>query len=159
MRNAAARAEIAFVPFVPEHLARLSLGPIQAEIQSFLAGVNADALVGPYTWTAFAAAVASPVEVIGCGGIMPLWPGVGQAWALIGRVPRRCWPAATAFVRATLHTAMEVGGLHRIQASVRTGFAPGARWAERLGMDFEGTARAYDPARVDHDLYAMVRAQ
>lgn len=154
MNKLSARAEIAFVPFAPAHLARLSLGPIQPEIQSYIASVNADALVGPYTWAALAEG-----RVIGVGGIMPLWAGVGQAWALIGEVPRRCWPSATAFVRAVLLTAMDADGFHRIQASVRTGFAPGARWAERLGMDFEGTARGYDPARVDHDIYAMVRGK
>lgn len=154
MNNATSRAAIAFVPFAPEHLAQLSLQPIQAEIQGYLASVNADVLVGPSTWTALVDG-----RVVGCGGIMPLWSGVGQAWALIGTMPRRCWPSATAFVRATLLTAMDVRGYHRIQASVRTGFAAGARWAGRLGFDFEGTARAYDPARGDHDLYAMVRAR
>lgn len=144
--------ELSFTPFAPADLRRLTLQPGQREIEGYLATLDADILTGgAHAWTLSIGGV-----VVGCGGLVPKWRGVAAAWSTVGAVPRRAWPSVTGFVRAQLDQALAEGNLHRIEASVRSDHAAGHRWAERLGFTLEGRARAYDPFKVDHDLYAMV---
>lgn len=143
--------KISFEPFVPAHLSRLDLRPDQAEFASFILSMDADALVGPWTWAAVLGG-----RVVGIGGIARRWQGCASAWTLAGDIPRREWGRITAMVRLVLADARENGGFHRIECSVLSSYAAGHRWAVRLGFVREGRAQAYDPWRNDHDIYAMV---
>lgn len=94
-----------------------------------------------------------PVAVFG-GAFLN--PRVFRAWALISDEVTR---APVEFFRKTrrmllLYTAMH--DLHRVEFSVRSDFATGKRFAEKLGFKSEGVMRKYGFDGADYVLYARV---
>jgi len=89
-------------------------------------------------------------EIAGCAGLIPLWPGVAEAWmvstALFTRYPKTIHRG----IAAGLATLAETMGLHRIQAAVHQEHRVSLRWLRRLGFRLEGTLRRYGPDGADY---------
>ncbi len=96
-------------------------------------------------------------EIVGCGGIDPLWKGVGEVWVMltydIGKCPREAYEA----IRDGLNKLIEDNKLWRVQAWGRIGFDKGHTLFRHLGFKPEGIAREYSPDGVDCILYAIVK--
>lgn len=95
-------------------------------------------------------------RVIGCGGLIPKWKGVGEVWiAVSSELKDRPLLLVKETLRC-LHMFNTRGGYHRIQMHIRSEDTGLHRWAESLGFTFEGKMRQYGPDRLDHDLYARI---
>ncbi len=95
-------------------------------------------------------------EIIGCAGIIPVWPGVGHAWVTMGAnyKKHRIWVHKN--VMSFMDKIIEGMELHRVQANVVCEFIPGVQWLERMGFKLEGKMYKYGPDGADHYLYARI---
>ena len=94
---------------------------------------------------------------IGCGGIRPLWKGVGEAWVMFGPNVRN----HTLFLYRNTKNYMKKLAwkykFHRIQAYCRTDFPQAFGFLEILGFKMEGKAYKYNPDRTDAYFMAFTR--
>ena len=97
--------------------------------------------------------------LVASGGIAPLWEGVGEAWLLgAERVEKHRRYVARA-VHQHMLQVVEKKGLWRVQAAMRSDWPELKRWARFLGMQHEGTMRAYGADGLDYERYARVWQQ
>jgi hypothetical protein len=95
-------------------------------------------------------------EILFCGGVRVLWPGVGEAWVL-------CSAGIWRFARQLFRVSETIIGkvaaennLERVQAHVRTSWDVAIRFVERLGFEREGLLRKFVNGE-DYYSYARVR--
>lgn len=82
---------------------------------------------------------------VGCAGLLPMWPGVATAWALLAPdVPAHAKRVHGAVLRG-LSRLMREMDLRRIEATVFAGHAAGRRWVEHLGFREESAMPLYGP--------------
>lgn len=95
-------------------------------------------------------------SIIGAGGIVPLWEGVGHAWIVAGVLFRyyKLWAMRT--VKSFLNDAFSSGVFHRIQ-TFTTSQEDHQRLAESFGFSFEGCLRKYGPHKEDYYMWARVK--
>ena len=96
-------------------------------------------------------------EVVFCGGLLTLWPGVEEAWLLTSPLVEKypVWFHRT--VDRYLHDKEIELGLRRIQMTVHQDHETGKRWAERLGFACEARMAKYGPQGHDYYLYARTK--
>ena len=112
--------------------------------------VEQQAVAGP------AFTVVAGVVPIGCGGVVIIWPGVGEAWALASeRIAE--YPMITRLTKKILATIMHEGGLHRIGAWALVEQPRNQRWLQALGFVEEGISKHYLTDRRDVIRYGLVR--
>jgi hypothetical protein len=143
------------VPFEPEHLARLEGREVERRLFTLIADRDAYARAMVRPGLSFTG-LGDDGAVIGCAGVMPLWSGVGQAWALLSVRAPGAFKAVHRAVCLGLDNAFSSGGFHRVQISVAADFPGARRWAEHLGFVCEGLMRGYGPLNDDHFLFAKV---
>jgi len=108
-------------------------------------------------------------EVVGCAGIMPMHPGVGEAWSLLSErlqpgKPDRAWAAVRRAMRRGIDAAFDVG-YHRIQATISVKFPSADAWMRGLGLTPDGGSDGggahlmaqYGTDRSDHWMYSRTR--
>lgn len=94
--------------------------------------------------------------VVGCGGIYPVWEGVGEAWFLGSHLVHKHKAAVTRAVRQHLVGIMEEHNLHRVQAHVMEDWPGARRWIKFLGMEEEGVLRKFSPEGINYISFARV---
>lgn len=96
-------------------------------------------------------------EVVGCAGLILMWPGVAQAWLLpsvhLAQYPRS---VVTALV-GNLKQAITDLKLRRVECSVDKNFKLGRRLVEWLGFDEEVVKLRYGPNDEDFVQYAIIQ--
>jgi len=104
--------------------------------------------------TSFTALIdAKPVA---CGGIYPVWSGVGEAWFLAShRLHCNTFSVAKA-VKSNIEKLMSNHGLHRAQATVHCDFKQAHRFAKWLGFKNEGRMKAFASDKSDYYRFAKV---
>jgi hypothetical protein len=93
---------------------------------------------------------------VACGGILPLWKGVGEGWvvtsALVEKYPivfaKTVWRATVKLIKSM--------DLDRIQTVVDAEHTVSQIWVERMGFKNEGLMRKYLGGR-DFYRYALIR--
>lgn len=142
------------VPFEPPHLRAVAPQCAQADFTAYVETLEMAALVQPGMAFSATDEAAAGATVLGCAGVVPLWPGVGQAWAVFSD-PLLARPVT--LTRATGRALDRIAAAHdmrRIQATVRDGHASGARWLSFLGFELEGLLVNYGPGGVgDYWMY------
>jgi hypothetical protein len=93
---------------------------------------------------------------IACGGILPLWAGVGEGWVVTSPLVEK-YPVifAKTVWRATVEL-IESMDLDRIQTVVDVEHTVSHKWVERMGFKNEGLMRKYLGGR-DFYRYALIR--
>ncbi|GAF67455.1 unnamed protein product [marine sediment metagenome] len=93
---------------------------------------------------------------IACGGILPLWEGVGEGWVVTSSLVEK-YPIifAKTVWRSTLEL-IESMDLDRIQTVVDAEHTVSQIWVERMGFKNEGLMRKYLGGR-DFIRYALIR--
>jgi hypothetical protein len=96
-------------------------------------------------------------KIVGCAGIMLLWPGVAEAWMLVDHYMDR-YPVE---LHKTMKTALTIMSdklkLHRLQAMVSDDSpAIWKKWMSRLGFCSEGVCAQFGPNREDFERFAKV---
>lgn len=95
-------------------------------------------------------------EIIACGGIIIMWPGMGEAWAFTSPLVRKYPKFFHQEVKNHLEALIDVYHFVRVQAMVVKEFAVARKWAERLGFEYEGEMRKYMGGK-DYVRYAIIR--
>ena len=142
--------------FQPDHVRGLKLQAGQTDDQKmpeFLDPAHWRLLAStPYSWTGL-----RDGRPFCCGGVIEQWKGRAQAWFLFAHdASRYDLLFATREMQAILFALDRAGIFTRIEATVRTDFAAGHRWAKMFGMKAEGVMQKYDQWGFDHVLYARV---
>lgn len=87
-------------------------------------------------------------KIIGCGGVMIMWAGVGHAWVAFSKdiEPYPVWFTRT--IRCALSDIIRGCKLHRVEAVVLAD--QGTRWLQSLGFRVENDiAQAYTEDKRD----------
>lgn len=95
-------------------------------------------------------------EIVACGGIDLMWPGVGEVWLMLTPDVDEYPKATYKIIRDGLNKIIESNNLFRVQAWGRIGFDKAHILFKHLGFKPEGIARKYTPDGVDCILYAKV---
>lgn len=148
---------VEIVPFTAEHLFELMLGELTETSlpKSMDIAMTRGAFYrerGP-CFTAM-----EDGHVIGAGGLIILWPGVGEGWMVVNKdaAQRHKRYAYEVVIEHLLKLASDLN-LRRIQAHVDVNVPAAVKFAEQLGFQREGTMRRYGEDGSDHYLYAIVR--
>ncbi len=92
--------------------------------------------------------------VVGSGGLIPLWPGVAEAWTMTSPLIEKYVISFHRAVRKHLNLLEQEQGLHRIQCVIIEGHDISTLWVERLGFKYEGIMEAYGPNKENYYRYA-----
>lgn len=147
------------VPFLPDHAVDLYGEEINVGFVSEVGGVEnlvpwAMNAARGHAWTGIRV---SDGLIIGCGGFLVMWPGVADGWVIFRKIIEQEYRRdAYAAILGMLAVQIKKHGIWRIQATVRTDFPAGIKYAEGLGFVREGLMRKYGPDGSDRYLYALV---
>jgi RimJ/RimL family protein N-acetyltransferase len=95
--------------------------------------------------------------IVFCCGVMDLWPGVGQVWALFSSLARR-YPHTLQAMKWAIRHLFEKYGYVRIQTTVAVNDEAAIRFDEKhLGFKREGIMRRYGLHGEDHILFALLK--
>lgn len=93
-------------------------------------------------------------KVMASGGILPLWKGVGEAWAITSDMVES---HKLFFGKTALKVFKKaLNGFERVQTLIDADHAVSMKWAERLGFVNEGLMRKFIGGR-DYYRYALIR--
>jgi hypothetical protein len=96
-------------------------------------------------------------DIIAIGGIVPLWPGVGEAWLLRGEKFNDVGFSAAKNVKKFLNEIVEEQGYHRVQAGIIADDFIAQRWADFLGLtDERFLMKQYGPDGKDYYMMARI---
>ncbi|MEA2035994.1 MAG: GNAT family protein [Nanoarchaeota archaeon] len=96
-------------------------------------------------------------KVIGCGGVAPLWEGVGQSWMVCGKDYMKYWVSVGRLMIDTIESAFTVFNLRRIQGTTEVDNEVSIRFHEWAGYKKEGILKAYGSDGSDHIMFARLR--
>jgi len=96
-------------------------------------------------------------RIIGCGGIMMLWPGVGEAWANLAPAVKHSPKDVLYCLRKGLEIISSAYELRRVQAIATPSFPESVRLLKHLGFVEEGVMRGYWENGEDAVMMARVK--
>jgi RimJ/RimL family protein N-acetyltransferase len=139
-----------FKPFEPAHLKDLVLQPAQASAYADFADKGyGDALAQHEAYTGFVDG-----RVVACAGVVPIWRGRGELWALIARDIGKIG-------MHSLHYSVRIwlsrSAYRRLEAHCDAAFLQAHRWLRLLDFEYEGPLRAYTPDGRDCLRFARVK--
>lgn len=134
--------------FRMEHLATLAAQGVQSSQVSYVPASFAGLRRPP----GVAMTALEGDRIVLCGGIIPNGPGLGVLWAVLAADAGK----HMLWLHRGVRRFLTLERWRRIEASVEEGFAPGCRWLELLGFEYEGRMRAYGPHGETHVRYAKV---
>ena len=136
-------------PFEPEDIERFVLQPAQASLKPILVGNYGEVLASGEALTGIIGD-----RIIGCGGVVKIREGLGNAWAMFATDLR----SSFIVVHRIAQRVLEVSTLQRIEAHVDCNFEAGHRWALKLGFVLEAPRmHKFTPDGRDAALYARIR--
>ena len=94
-------------------------------------------------------------ELVGAGGVIIPYRGVGEAWAMVLPGARACARDFHKAVKRGLRSIISEHGLHRVEAGVLADFVAGKQWAIRLGFKPEALRRMAGPNKENIITFAM----
>jgi hypothetical protein len=140
---------IEIVKFQPVHLSMIAVQPEQmGDAVDYLNPDygNALYLAGPgYTCK-------DGDRIIACGGKVEQWAGRSIVWTVLSDSACRHMFRVTKCARRAIELWAS-GKEERLEAIVRSGFLPGARWVELCGFEYEHTSKKFLPNGCDADVY------
>ena len=93
-------------------------------------------------------------RIVTIGGIVLLWPGVGEAWSVFDQsaIPFKRYMLLHS--RRWILAAAQECHLHRLQATLRTDL-PDA-WLKHLGFEKEGLLKQFCQDKCDSTMWSMI---
>lgn len=107
---------------------------------------------GPLAWV-----VGLPRHPIACLGVMPLRPGVLEAWMFATDAFPQIGLPLTRWLSRCIVPALTDAGAHRVQAHSMEGHSVAHRWLESLGAEHEHTVPCLGAGAQDFRVYAWLR--
>jgi len=154
------------VPLEPHHI--LTMKPRAMERAVFDIAGDLETFAARLAAPGMAYAALDGAEVVGCAGIAPMHPGVGEAWSLLSErlqpdKPDRAWAVVRRAMRRGIDAAFDIG-YHRVQATISTNFKHADAWMRGLGLTPDSTPDSnghlmaqYGADRSDHWMYSRTR--
>lgn len=96
---------------------------------------------------------------IGCGGIVRLWPGLGQAWVIRQADLHECRVSFHKAVREELVKIAYVLELRRVEAMVNAMWPEAIKWIEHLSFHRENTKALWGPGGETYHEYVWFPGQ
>jgi len=84
-------------------------------------------------------------QIVACGGIIPIWPGLAEAWIAVTPLARQHTHFLYRHVLAFLEVVTTTYSLRRIEAHVNAGFHRAVVFAKRLGFRIDAPLLKYGP--------------
>lgn len=95
-------------------------------------------------------------EIVACGGIMPFWKEVGEAWVITSPLVSQYPLFFAKTVWRKLRDLIKSMNLERVQTMVDAENIISQRWVERMNFKNEGLMRKYLGGR-DYIRYALIK--
>lgn len=96
-------------------------------------------------------------NIVGCGGIDLMWPGVGEVWMYLSYETDKYPVKAFRVIKKGIKKLIDDNDLQRCQGWCRIGFDKGHTLFRHLGFEPEGIAKKYMSDGTDAILYAKVK--
>ena len=140
---------IEVVKFQAEHYAQIHEQSGTVHLRPNITEAHLGALAAlPHSYTVLAAS-----RPIACGGVIEMWPGRAEAWAVLDATCRRDFMA----VHNAARRFLDLLNIRRVEAVVEVGFAAGHRWLRALGFHMEAPRMLrYGWDGRDYSLYARI---
>jgi hypothetical protein len=142
------------VPYQPWHyeslLSDTSLYPV-------LGRESVEMLAMAYSMRGMSFSVKDNGKIVGAGGILELWPGVGEAWSVFSK-RLKCKPFFL-HRRASriLADMIKMRQYHRIQAVIDESDYYAVSWARRLGFRWESVMKKFGADGKDYAMYVRLK--
>lgn len=96
-------------------------------------------------------------ELIFVGGVVPVWPNVGEGWLLVSyRFPELFKKASRELLKG-IRAYFNSMPYQRIQTPVLEDFKEGKQFLRAFGFEEEGLMKKYGPEGLNYYRYALVR--
>jgi hypothetical protein len=98
-------------------------------------------------------------KIVGIGGMVVLWEGVGEMWLMLTADSKREGVYGIMVYQAIKNKVDELikeYNMRRVQCTVRTDFNKARKMVETLGFQLEGLMRSYCPDGADVWMYARI---
>lgn len=99
--------------------------------------------------------------IVGVGGLMVLWEGVGELWLMLTADCKKhgfYGIIALSAIKDKMEELIENNNLRRAQATIRTDFPQAIKMIESFGFEREGLLKQYCPDKGNVYMYAkMIR--
>lgn len=95
-------------------------------------------------------------QIVGVGGVVVFWPGVGEGWYALSEHANTYKVAVALYITKLIETAAEELKLHRLQTTVRVDFAKAIKLIEYAGFVKEGCMKQYTEDKKDTYIYAKL---
>lgn len=95
-------------------------------------------------------------KVVASAGLVPLWPGVAEAWMIPSDKVDRHRIKVARQIRVMFEDVMRRRGIYRAQANLHHNFEKAIRLAEWLGFENEGLMRRFGVEGGDYYRFAKV---
>lgn len=96
-------------------------------------------------------------EIVGVGGVVVYWTGVGEAWIILSNKAKEFKVEIIMCINRIMEQMIFENRLRRLQVTVRTDFPQAKKLVEALGFECEGLMKKYLPDGTDCWIYALVR--
>ena len=144
---------VVFLPFSPEHLIGLALE------QPDFANSSPDMLRQRITRQASAGdaiTVKKNGVTLGVWGSNQIWPGLEEAWFVVGEACRAYPKSMTRVAKLWLDDRFDSHGVHRVQITTRKNDKRAYNWAKVLGFQDEGVLTHFGWDKSDYYMMAKV---
>ena len=95
-------------------------------------------------------------EPVCSGGIIPVWNGNAEGWAIASKRIFRNKIKAARLIKKRMDLLCVNNKIWRLQTAVKADFKIGIRFAEFLGFNNEGLMVGYGPDKTDYYLMARI---
>lgn len=112
----------------------------EANLWGMMGQERIDALLKTEAWTGLADG-----QIVACGGIISIWPGLAEAWIAVTPIARQHTHFLYRHVLAFLALVTDEYSLRRIEAHVNADFSRAVVFAERLGFKIDAPLLKYGP--------------
>jgi len=95
-------------------------------------------------------------DIVFCGGIVNLDRKIGEAWMLVSPLFFKHIKTSYKVCKNKFNEMVNTSSFKRVQATVFCDFKEGQTFVKHLGMEKEGTLRAYGPKNEDVIMFARI---
>ena len=95
-------------------------------------------------------------KIIMVGGVLPIWEGVGEAWAFVTHDVKDNLIEAYRCGREMFDMVIKEKHLRRVTASALADFTQGQNMLEHLGFEYEGCLRQHSTEGIDMYIYGKL---
>ena len=141
------------IPFKIEHIDQFTMRSIDRDLFA-MRGSNKE--IFKVCEQGYGATYIRNGEVIGCGGVFPLWEGVGQCWMTASQDYKKHWLSVARYMKTVIDVSFKLFNFHRIQGTTKASYTEGIKFLEWAGFEREGELKGYGVDKENHIMYARL---